>query len=179
MRLIRNFFGHLHTVNSHRFLVFVHAVKAGIVYRGMVHDLSKYNPVEFFEGVKNFQQGTRSPIEQVRELYGYSPAWLHHKGRNRHHIEYWSDYNPHEKKILPVKIPLVFVKEMFCDKVSASKIYQKEKYKNDFPLNYLLSGKDKNYMHPETYNLLVKMLTILSEQGEAEAFKYIRNLREY
>lgn len=179
MNIIRNFFGHLHTVNSHRYLVFKHALKAGIPLRGLLHDLSKYSPWEFLEGVRYFQQGTRSPIEQVRELFGYSPAWLHHKGHNRHHVEYWSDYNPVAKKIMPVKIPLIFVKEMFCDRVSASKIYQKENYTDDFPLNYLLQGKDKNYLHPETFALLEKMLRILAQKGEAEAFKYIKNLKQY
>ena len=162
---MNNFFGHLHTVNSHRYLVFKHAVKAGIPLRGLLHDLSKYSPYEFFEGVRYFQQGTRSPIEKVREIHGYSPAWLHHKGHNRHHFEYWTDYNPKENKIMPVKIPLAFVKEMICDRIAASKIYQKEKYTDDFPLNYFLRGIDKYLIHPETSALMEKLLRMLAEKG--------------
>ena len=36
--------------------------------------------------------GTRSPNSIERETIGYSTAWLHHKGRNKHHWEYWVDF---------------------------------------------------------------------------------------
>lgn len=71
-------------------------------------------------------QGTRSPNEAERELNGYSLAWMHHKGRNRHHFEYWIDVDPVEKIYKPVKMPLRFLAEMFCDRVAASKIYRGE-----------------------------------------------------
>uniref|UniRef100_UPI0025A03829 DUF5662 family protein n=1 Tax=Klebsiella pneumoniae TaxID=573 RepID=UPI0025A03829 len=82
---------------------------------------------EFIPGAKYFQ-GTRSPNEVEREKFGYSAAWLHHKGRNRHHFEYWTDYNPKTKTIEPVDMPDRFIIEMFCDRVAASKVYGGEKY---------------------------------------------------
>ena len=60
--MIRNFFGHLHTVNKHRFKVFILCCKCGFIWRGLTHDLSKYSPVEFFEGVKYYAGGKKSPI---------------------------------------------------------------------------------------------------------------------
>ena len=87
-----NFFGHLKTITRHRHAVFIHCCKAGIPIRGLLHDLSKYSPDEFISGAK-YYKGTRSPNEEERAIYGYSKAWLHHKGRNKHHFEYWSDIN--------------------------------------------------------------------------------------
>ena len=65
---IKNFIGHLKTITYHKIVVFKLCVKAGILYRGLVHDLSKYSPTEFWEGVKYYQEGKRSPISYCREV---------------------------------------------------------------------------------------------------------------
>ena len=121
---------HFKTITRHRNKVILHCAKAGILWQGLFHDLSKYSPEEFIPGVI-FYQGTRSPNEGEREEYGYSAAWMHHKGRNKHHFEYWTDYDPKTRQMEPVKMPLKYVKEMFCDRVAASKIYGGEKYTDD------------------------------------------------
>lgn len=113
---------HFRTITRHRHKVIANCARAGILRQGLIHDLSKYSPTEFILGAKYFQ-GTRSPNEKERELYGYSQAWMHHKGRNRHHYEYWNDYNPKTKQIENVEMPVKYVIEMFCDRVAASKIY--------------------------------------------------------
>ena len=81
---------HFLTITKHRHVVIYHCFKAGILWQGLRHDLSKYSPTEFREGAKFFL-GDRSPTEAERREYGYSKAWMHHKGRNRHHFEYWTD----------------------------------------------------------------------------------------
>ena len=167
---------HFITITRHKHYVFVHCVKAGIILRGILHDLSKYSYSEFSAGVK-FYQGNRSPNEKEREENGFSAAWLHHKGRNRHHFEYWKDYNFVTKLEEPVKMPLKYVKEMFCDRVAASKIYMKEKYSDDAPLNYFLRGKPTRVIHKDTSDLLESWLLMLSEKGEKETFKYIKNIK--
>lgn len=171
-----NFWGHLLTITRHRHKVIVHCAKAGILWRGLWHDMSKYSPTEFWAGVK-YYQGNRSPNEVEREAYGYSKAWMHHKGRNRHHFEYWTDYNKVTRKLEPVQMPLVYVKEMFCDRVAASKIYQREKYIDKHPLEYFNGGRAKFTMHPETAKILEKWLVMLAEKGEKETFEYIRKLK--
>ncbi|MBS7390396.1 MAG: catalase, partial [Oscillospiraceae bacterium] len=113
-----NVIGHFRTITRHRHKVIKHCFKAGIGWQGLRHDLSKYSPTEFFNGVK-YYDGTRSPNELERLDRGYSKAWLHHKGRNKHHFEYWNDYNPKIRKYAPVKMPLNYVIEMFCDRVAA------------------------------------------------------------
>ena len=152
-----------------------HCARAGILRQGLLHDLSKYSPTEFLPGAR-FYTGTRSPNEGEREAYGYSLAWMHHKGRNRHHFEYWTDYDPKTRMVEAVKMPLRYVVEMFCDRVAASKIYQGKNYKDDSALQYFLHGKNRRKIHPETSALLEKLLVMLAEKGENETFAYIRGL---
>ncbi len=171
---LKGAFGHFRTITRHRHKVMQHCFRAGIPWRGMLHDLSKYSPTEFIPGAK-YYQGTRSPNEKERELFGYSLAWMHHKGRNRHHFEYWCDYNPETKLNEPVKMPLKFVVEMFCDRVAAGKIYQGKSYTDRSPLEYFLRGKDRRRIHPETSQMLEKLLTMLAEDGEKATFVYIKS----
>lgn len=173
---MKKFFGHLFTVLNHKSKVFYHCIKVGIPLRGILHDLSKFSLTEFIPGVEFFQ-GTRSPNEAERSAIGYSTAWLHHKGRNRHHFEYWSDYNPETKVLSPVKMPTKYVKEMFCDRVAASKTYQKENYKQSHPLEYFMRGKERRSIHPETSDLLESWLVMLAEKGEKETFRHIRKYK--
>ena len=169
---------HFITITRHRHAVIRHCKKAGIFLQGLRHDLSKYEPSEFIAGAK-YYQGDRSPNDMERKIYGYSAAWMHHKGRNKHHFEYWTDYHPATRQYGPVKMPLKYVKEMFCDRVAASKIYQGDKYTESHPLEYFLRGKPKRIIHPETSDILESWLVMLSEKGEEKTFEYIRNLKEY
>ena len=168
-------FAHFRTITGHRFCVMRHCFKAGILWQGLWHDMSKYSPIEFLAGVK-YYQGNRSPNEREREVYGYSLAWMHHKGRNRHHFEYWTDLNPATKRYEPVEMPLRFVKEMFCDRVAACKIYRGDAYQDDAALSYFRRGKARDRMHARTADLLEDWLLMLAEKGEKETFAYIRNL---
>lgn len=166
-------FGHFKTITKHRHAVMRHCFRAGIGWQGLAHDLSKYSPAEFLPGAR-YYQGNRSPNEAEREKYGYSRAWLHHKGRNKHHWEYWRDLNRQTNLYAPVEMPTRYVAEMFCDRVAASKIYQKEKYTDRAALEYLLRGKAGQQMHPATYALLKNWLAVLAEQGEEAAFAVVR-----
>ena len=121
---------HFMTITGHRHKVIANCARAGILWQGLWHDLSKYSPTEFIPGAR-FYQGDRSPNEREREMLGASLAWMHHKGRNRHHYEYWNDYNPKTKQIENVKMPVKYVIEMFCDRVAASKIYNGKDYTDE------------------------------------------------
>lgn len=168
-----HFFKHFNTITKHRHQVIKHCFKAGIGFQGLFHDLSKYSYIEFFNGAENYV-GTRSPNEVERETRGYSLAWMHHKGRNRHHFEYWTDYNPKSKVVEPVEMPIKYVKEMFCDRVAASKIYKGKDYTDSHPLEYFLNAKGRRVIHPKTSDLLESLLVMLKEKGEDETFLYIK-----
>ena len=166
-------FLHWKTITKHRHTVIRHCFRAGIGFQGLFHDLSKYSPTEFIPGAK-YYQGTRSPNERDRELHGYSRAWMHHMGRNKHHYEYWRDVDVKTKLYAPVKMPTRYLAEMFCDRVAASKIYKGKDYQDDAALQYFLRGHAKITMHPESAAQLEQWLTILAEQGEDAAFRAVR-----
>jgi len=171
---LKKAFGHFKTITNHRHMVIRHAFKAGIPFRGLLHDLSKYTFSEFSSGARFYLDGKRSANEGEREFFGYSKAWLHHKGRNKHHFEYWTDYEPRTKRLAPIKMPKKFVIEMFCDRVAASKIYQGKNYRESHPLEYFLRAKGVRLIHPETSDYLEKLLVMLNEKGEDETFRYIK-----
>lgn len=167
---------HYKTITKHRHAVIVHCFKAGIGFQGLFHDLSKYSLIEFIPGAMYFQ-GTRSPNEGEREAIGYSTAWMHHKGRNKHHFEYWTDYDHITKQMHGMPMPDRFIKEMFCDRVAASKIYQGKNYSDKSSIEYFNAGRNRRstLIHPETSEKLEFLLTMLAEKGEDYTFKYLRS----
>ncbi|MGN0384208.1 MAG: DUF5662 family protein [Eubacterium sp.] len=167
---------HFITITKHRHMVIANCFRAGIGWQGLAHDLSKYTPTEFVSGAR-YYQGTRSPNDGEREVHGYSKAWLHHKGRNKHHFEYWTDYGE-GRGVIPVKMPTKYVVEMFCDRVAASKVYMKENYKDDSPLKYFLNAKATRVIHPQTSDQIEELLRMLADKGEKETFKYIRKMNK-
>ena len=170
-------FLHLKTINHHRRLVRKHCFRCGLYLQGLTHDLSKYSPVEFWSGAKYFQ-GNRSPNDAQREDLGYTSAWLHHKGRNKHHLEYWIDYSPDKKiehALAGMRMPERYVSEMVCDRMAASKTYKGAAYKDSDPWDYYMAGKDRYLLHPETRAQLEYCLALLKDRGEDELFSYIKN----
>ncbi len=167
-------FAHFRTINHHKWLVMKHCFQCGLYWQGLLHDLSKYSWTEFSVGAK-YYQGNRSPNNAEREAKGYTSAWLHHKGRNKHHLEYWIDYSMEEDGGLAgMEMPVKYVVEMFCDRMAASKNYNPDTYTDAAPLQYYERGKHKYPMHENTRALLETLLHMLAEQGEKQTFAYIR-----
>jgi len=165
---------HFKTITYHKFLVAQGCFKVGLYKQGILHDLSKYSPTEFLVGMK-YYQGNRSPNNAEREDKGYSAAWLHHKGRNKHHYEYWMDYSVKDiGGIAPAPMPTKYVVEMIMDRIAAAKVYKKEKYTDAYPLEYYKYGAEKADIHPQTRALMEKLLVMLAKKGEKETFRYIR-----
>lgn len=146
MNFFKRFFGHLRTVIRHRRMVRKLCFKWGLYWQGLTHDLSKYSPVEFWNGVK-YYTGKQSPHVGEREATGYSKAWIHHHNCNKHHAEYWWDIGRNGKTQAITMPPKYFV-EMLCDRVAASMIYLGDKYTNASPLEYYESHKDENQFNP-------------------------------
>ena len=170
---------HFQTITYHRKLVRQGCFRVGLYWQGLTHDLSKFSPTEFLMGIK-YYQGDRSPNNAEKEAKGYSSSWLHHKGRNKHHFEYWTDYTmpgTSDKVLIGMKMPLRYVVEMFMDRIAACKVYQKEAYTDASPLEYhQRSRRVKEIMHPETIALLEKLLQMLAEEGEKKTFAYVRKI---
>lgn len=172
---------HFCTITKHKNLVLAGCFKIGLYKQGLLHDLSKYGPTEFLVGCK-YYRGYMSPNNAERMDRGYSSAWLHHKGRNKHHLEYWIDYAVAEDttsddhtSMSGMKMPVKYVCEMFIDRVSASKNYQKDKYTDKSPLVYYQKSISHYIIHEDTAALLEYMLVMLSVKGEKETFAYVKN----
>ena len=168
------FWKHFKTITKHKILVMQGCFKVGLYWQGLTHDLSKYSPTEFFSGVYYFQ-GYRSPISAEREEKGYSEAWMHHKGRNKHHYEYWTDMNLEARQYESRPMPRKYLVEMVMDRRAASMTYQKEAYTSGHPLEYQLTSKDRPLMHEQTVKELEYILVMLRDKGEKETFRYLKN----
>ena len=169
---MNHFWGHLKTITKHRHAVFLLCCKCGIPLQGLMHDLSKYSPAEFIPGVR-FWKGTESPQVSERKAYGYSPAWLHHKGRNKHHFEYWSDY-VEGKGTVPIEMPPKYFAEMICDRIAACKIYLGDRYNDSSALEYYERVKTRYFINENTSRDLEQILRYLAENGEERTMEYLK-----
>lgn len=165
--------GHFKTITAHRFCVMKNCFRVGLYWQGLTHDLSKYSWTEFRMGAR-YYTGTHSPNVEERQANGYSTAWMHHKGRNKHHFEYWTDIQPGEKEYGPVPMPTRYLVEMCMDRIAACKIYHGKAYTDGDALAYLLRSREANSVHPETLRKTIYLLTMLKEKGEAQTFAFIR-----
>jgi len=174
--LFQRFTGHLKTVLIHKKYVSQGCFRIGLYYQGIVHDLSKFTPVEFMTGVR-YYDGHRSPNAVERQLFGASEAWLHHKGRNRHHFEYWVDFTA--DPVTPIRgcrMPLKYVAEMVCDRRAACIAYHGADYAQGDAWAYYVSHRDKIVMHPDTRAVLEKALVLMRDEGEDAAFRWLKDI---
>ncbi|WP_346935626.1 DUF5662 family protein [Clostridium sp.] len=169
-----NAINHFKTITKHKLLVMKYCFKVGLYKQGLLHDLSKYSWVEFSAGIK-YYRGNISPNGIQKNVEGYSKAWLHHKGRNKHHLEYWIDYGMKiQDGLVGMKMPKNYVIEMFIDRMCASMNYEKEKYRDDSALIYYERGKAYQIIHEETRELLELLLNKLAIEGEHVTLDYIK-----
>ena len=165
------------TITEHKCLVMRNCFRVGLYRQGLLHDLSKYTPAEFFTGVR-YYQGDRSPNAVERELFGYSAAWLHHKGRNKHHFEYWMDFSKASQGMVGCRMPLNYVIEMVMDRIAACRVYRGKDYTDGAAWEYYMRERPflEGAMNPKTKRLLERILIILRDKGEKAAFAYMRKL---
>lgn len=170
---MNKYLAHFKTICKHKAAVFLHCRKCGIWWQGITHDLSKFSPTEFFTSAKYFQ-GDRSPIEAEKEAIGYSNAWLHHKGHNKHHWEYWCDF---EKNGVPFphRIPYKYIVEMICDWIGAGQVYDLDEWSTETPWNYYWGVRQDRHFHEDTEEFIVKFLKIIRDEG-LDAFYYCARL---
>ena len=166
---------HFKTVVKHRAIVRRGCFRVGLYRQGLTHDLSKYSPTEFLAGAK-YYLGVRSPNVAQREAEGYSESWMHHKGRNRHHFEYWSDLQKGKFGYQYVPMPLRYVIESVMDRIAASRVYKGADYYPGHELDYLQNSLEAKTMHPDTLALLTELLTVLRDGGEEALYARCREL---
>jgi len=157
-------FKHLKTVRIHRKYVRKMCWKMGLFWQGLFHDLSKYSIPEL--KMCKYWTGKGSPHQACREAIGYSPSWINHYHKNKHHFQYWWDEDE-EGKIIPIKMPYKYVIESFCDMVGASKAYGGNTWTEMDVWNYWIAKcKGKRIMNKESQYLVEKLIWNLREMGE-------------
>lgn len=173
---LKQMYKHFQTISKHKFIVCRECIKCGFIWRGLMHDNSKFGLTEFLSSAKYFQ-GNGSPIEKEKAMKGYSLAWEHHKGHNPHHWEYWIDFDA-DGNVIPQKIPYPYVVEMVCDWIGAGMVYNKNKWTTDEPINYYYKVRKGRYFHKETETLLIRFLECIRDKGLKEFYKTARTLRK-
>lgn len=164
---------HFKTITHHKLLVAQGCFRVGLYWQGLTHDLSKYSPTEFLVGAK-YYQGNRSPNGVERKDKGYSTAWIHHKGRNRHHFEYWTDMSLETGRYESVPMPRKYLVEMVMDRRAACMTYQGAAYTDASPWEYYQRSHDRNLMHPQLQQELEYILRMLRDEGEEKTFRYLK-----
>lgn len=167
---------HLRIVAKHRWVVLQQCARCGYFWQGLTHDLSKLSRAEFVSSARYFQ-GDRSPIEAEKAAQGYSAAWLHHKGRNPHHWEYWTDFDEGDGHVIANKIPYRYVVEMVCDWIGAGMVYSQDKWTQSEPLAYYDKVRKGRHFHEETELLLRFFLEVIKDYGLDKFYEVARSER--
>ena len=177
---LKNCWKHFKTICIHKWWVFYYSWYFGIPIRGFFHDFSKFHPVEFFESAKFFK-GDSSPINEAKKIQGISFAWQHHKGRNPHHYEYWTDC--YDSGTVPRIMPWKYVIEMVCDYLAAGRTYndykKTEKFTLQKELDWWNAHKDERCMHPFTKKLVSAIFETITENGLRMFSRYDRPLDKW
>ena len=170
LKLFHNILLHCKNILIHKWLVFKFMARLGLPWQGIKHDLSKFSKTEFIESIKFFQ-GNRSPIDAAKEKQGYSLAWLHHKGRNPHHYEYWIDYI--DKGGVSQIIPYKYAAEMVCDYIAAGKVYLNKKWTEKSPYEYWMQNKfNTAKIHPLLKDFFTEVFEEIAEEGLYETLRF-------
>ena len=165
MGYVANTFKHFAKICKHKRWVFHYCRKVGITWRGIKHDMSKFSPTEFWESVK-YYQGTSSPIDAAKKDKGWSKAWMHHKGRNTHHYEYWTDNFDHGGVALIM--PFDDALELLCDYLAAGRAYMGKGFSYSAEFNWWKKKNEKPLkMHPVVNWFVSITLADLAEMEQA------------
>lgn len=170
---MNKYLAHFCTICRHKWIVFKLMYKCGYPWQGLMHDMSKFSPVEFFSSARYFQ-GNKSPIEAEKAALGYSLAWAHHKGHNPHHWEYWVDFDGNGDP-QPYAIPHRYVIEMVCDYVAAGMVYSKKEWTQDEPFEYFKQHEFERHYHPFTKMVLQGFLYTIKRVGIENFCRFVRD----
>lgn len=123
---------YLKYVIRHRWYVLVECCKLGIPWRGLIHDISKFMPDEFFAYTEAFygkfgynykpydphHKDTKPEDKDIdmhkKVMDRFDKAWLIHQKRNPHHWQFWLLHTDDEG-LHAMDMPDVFIKEMVAD----------------------------------------------------------------
>ncbi len=143
-------------VLRHKWYVLIECSKRGIVWRGIMHDMSKFRPDEFIPyaryfygdyGVKNICPAKwANPGDKFHKTKNaFDRAWLKHLYRNPHHWQYWILQNDTDGREI-LEMPIVYINEMICDWRGAGMAITGK----DNIAEWYTKNKDKMELHAKT-----------------------------
>lgn len=159
------FFKYLWYIIRHKWFVMIECFKRDLIWRGLVHDLSKLLPDEFFPymswfyGIYGIKIENKKDIKNegvrkhVKCLNDFDIAWLKHQHRNKHHYQYWF-LRYDDGTIKYIEMPDKYRKEMLCDWIGAGKAITG---KNDIK-EWWNKTKDKKEMNNKTFKWIEKKI---------------------
>jgi len=165
LKIAMIYLNYLKSLLKHKWYVFVECCKLGIPVMGIIHDWSKFMPVEFIayarkfygeyptkeQAIRRYPYGTISTQESVKE--DFDIAWNHHQKLNKHHWQYWVIvFDSELEKVKCLNVPEIYRKEMLADWIGAGRAYGKQEQNNNNPdtQQWYLDNRDKLILHPET-----------------------------
>jgi hypothetical protein len=155
---MHRYFQYTSYILRHKYFVFIECAKQGLIWRGLVHDLSKFRPSEFFPYAENFY-GKKTPSKPKEKTDAFNWAWLHHISRNKHHWEFYVLGYDSEKKAPKVfDMPMRYRKEMLADWRGAGRAQgftEKDECKN-----WYLKNKEKMVLSSNTREWIEKELEV-------------------
>lgn len=104
----------------HKFWVAYYCFQIGLYWQGLTHDLSKFSWTEFKGAIKYWDDNISS-LRNEKLKNGYSETFLHHRGRNPHHYEYW--IHSLDNGGIPAPMPRKYALELVCDYLAACRTY--------------------------------------------------------
>lgn len=146
MNIFKKSIKHFCIITKHKIEVFKACIKAGLYWQAITHDLSKYTLAEFIEYAQ-YYNGDISPVDKAKQVKGYCNAWMHHRGHNPHHYEYWIDNL--DNGGIPLIIPYKYAMEMICDYIGAGKVYNPSDWTIEEPMKYWNNKKKTAKIHPK------------------------------
>lgn len=160
---LKNTIAHFKKICVHKYWVAKYCFKAGLYWQGITHDLSKFSPTEFWESVR-FYQGTSSPINAAKAELGRSLAWQHHKGRNPHHYEYWTD--KYDDGTVALEMPYKYVVELICDYLGAARAYLGDQFTYTGEYKWWLEKVKVAKIHPKTAKFITVVFDTLAQMEQ-------------
>lgn len=128
---MKKYFQYLNYILKHKWFVFLECVKLGIIWRGIIHDWSKFLPSEFIPYARHFYSNKKQKRDETGYYKPYDTgdsefdfAWFLHQKRNRHHWQFWvmvRDNDDDKGDIKVLDMPLIYRKEMLADWRGASR----------------------------------------------------------
>lgn len=167
---MNKYIGHFKTIVGHKWRVFRACCIAGIPVNGIFHDMSKLSPVEFFESAKYFT-GTSSPINGAKKDKGYSDSWFHHRGRNKHHWEFWVDEL--SKGGIPVLMPYKYAVEYLCDLIGAGQSYEKDTWNFSRPYEWFQGYKKRE--NPKLHPIMIDFVDTIFLQMKEFGYEALKS----